>query len=59
MRVTLSFLLKKARPLTDVFDFLGGSHSGDFPTHPVTNCPHHLNGIEGPTSLQSTPPAET
>jgi hypothetical protein len=59
MRETSHFPLKKARLLSDVRDFLRGSHSGDFSTHLVADCPHHLNGIEGLTSLQSTPPAET
>jgi hypothetical protein len=59
MRVTSSFLLKKARPFSNVSNFLRGSHSGDFPTHLIADCPHHLHGIKGLTSLQSTPPAET
>jgi hypothetical protein len=59
MRDPSCFLLKKARLLSDVRDFLRGSHSGDFSTHLIADCPHHLNGIEGLIPLQSTPPAET
>jgi hypothetical protein len=46
VRVTSHFSLKKARLLSDVRDFLRGSHSGDFSTHLIADCPHHLNGIE-------------
>jgi hypothetical protein len=59
MRETSHFLLKKARLLSDVRDFLRGSHSGDFSTHLIADCPHHFNGIEGLTSLQSIPPSGT